>query len=129
MKKACFVVLCVWLVLGSCKPAYQKENLSFRGTGRGPGFTDDTEEKVSQMTHESSAIERLVCRNTTGGMSACIGLPLVQAWKPPFFPVAIGMAAMWDKEMMFRIATAVSDEARAKHHTLRQGKRGICTVA
>nr|HPJ82413.1 hypothetical protein [Bacteroidales bacterium] len=59
MKKACFVVLCVWLVLGSCKPAYQKENLSFQERAEDLVSRMTLEEKVSQMTHESSAIERL----------------------------------------------------------------------
>ncbi|MBN1905974.1 MAG: glycoside hydrolase family 3 C-terminal domain-containing protein [Deltaproteobacteria bacterium] len=41
------------------------------------------------------------------------------------FPQAIGMSAMWDDSMMYRIAHAVSDEARAKHHAFAaQGKRG-----
>ena len=36
------------------------------------------------------------------------------------------MAAAFDDELMFRIANAISDEARAKHHDfVRQGKRGI----
>jgi beta-glucosidase len=38
------------------------------------------------------------------------------------FPQAIGLAATWDQELLHRVATAISDEARAKHHeALRQG--------
>jgi beta-glucosidase len=41
------------------------------------------------------------------------------------FPQAIGMAATWDPDLVFREADAISTEARAKHHeTLRQGKHG-----
>jgi hypothetical protein len=37
------------------------------------------------------------------------------------------MAAMWDSEQMFRLATAISDEARAKHHEhASRGKRTEC---
>ena len=32
------------------------------------------------------------------------------------FPQAIGMAATWDKELIFQVATAISDEGRAKYH-------------
>ena len=32
------------------------------------------------------------------------------------FPQAIGLGATWDEPMMFDVATAISDEARAKHH-------------
>ena len=36
------------------------------------------------------------------------------------------MAATWDTDLVFRVATAISDEARAKHHEfVRRGKRGI----
>ena len=42
------------------------------------------------------------------------------------FPQAIGLAATLDTDLMFRVATAISDEARAKHHeSVRQGRRGI----
>jgi beta-glucosidase len=79
---------------------------------------------VSQLTHESAAIERL-------------GIPAYNWWNEclhgvaragiaTVFPQAIGMAAMWDDSMMYRIGTAISDEARAKHHRfLKEGKRGI----
>jgi hypothetical protein len=32
------------------------------------------------------------------------------------FPEAIGLAATWDTDRMLRVSTAISDEARAKHH-------------
>jgi beta-glucosidase len=42
------------------------------------------------------------------------------------FPQAIGLAAMWDTDQMFRVATAISDEARAKYNEfVRRGKRNI----
>jgi beta-glucosidase len=33
------------------------------------------------------------------------------------FPQAIAMAATWDKELIHQVATAISDEGRAKYHT------------
>lgn len=42
------------------------------------------------------------------------------------FPQAIGLAAMFDDELMEEIASAISDEARAKYNALsREGDRGI----
>ncbi len=41
------------------------------------------------------------------------------------FPQAIGLAATWDTDLMHRVADAISDEARAKHHdAVRHGQRG-----
>lgn len=44
------------------------------------------------------------------------------SWEATVFPQAIGMAAAWNPELLHRVAVAISDEARAKHHaTLRRG--------
>jgi beta-glucosidase len=44
------------------------------------------------------------------------------------FPQAIGLAATWDTGLMSRVATAISDEARAKHHEfLHHGVREMYT--
>src|SRR3974390_3116783 len=82
------------------------------------------EEKASQMLSASPAIDRL-------------GVPAYDWWNEclhgvaraglaTVFPMPIGMAATWDADLMFLVATAIADEARAKHHEfVRQGKRGI----
>jgi Beta-glucosidase-related glycosidases len=42
------------------------------------------------------------------------------------FSQTIGLAAAWDAEFFHRVATAISDEARAKHHNaLREGNHDI----
>ncbi len=124
MKRVSLIVLCLLSGLWSCKPAYQRENLSFQERAEDLVSRMTLKEKVSQMTHESSAIERLGVPEYNWWNECLHGV--ARAGRATVFPQAIGMAAMWDKEMMFRIATAVSDEARAKHHDfLRQGKRGI----
>jgi beta-glucosidase len=80
------------------------------------------EEKVSQMQDVAPAIERL-------------GVPAYNWWNEALhgvarsglatsFPQAIGLAATWDDSLIFRMATVISDEARAKHHEyVRQGSR------
>jgi beta-glucosidase len=84
------------------------------------------EEKVSQMVYDAPAIERL-------------GIPAYNWWNEclhgvaragvaTVFPQAIGLAATWNLDLMHRIATAISDEARAKHHeAARRGIRQIYT--
>jgi beta-glucosidase len=82
------------------------------------------EEKVSQMMNEAPEIKRL-------------GIPAYNWWNECLhgvaraglatsFPQAIGLGATWDEDLMFRISTAISDEARAKHHDfLRKNSRLI----
>lgn len=41
---------------------------------------------------------------------------VARAGKATVFPKPIGMGATWDKSLVHRIAIAISDEARAKHH-------------
>ncbi|MHB1462183.1 MAG: glycoside hydrolase family 3 C-terminal domain-containing protein [Armatimonadota bacterium] len=71
-------------------------------------------EKVSQLCHESPAIDRL-------------GVPAYNWWNEclhgvaragfaTVFPQAIGLAASFNPELLHRVATAISDEGRAKHH-------------
>ncbi len=82
------------------------------------------EEKVSQMVHTSAAIDRL-------------GIPAYNWWNEALhgvarngiatvFPQAIGLAATWDTDLLYRVANVISDEARAKYHqALKRGQRGI----
>ncbi|MBZ0288042.1 MAG: glycoside hydrolase family 3 C-terminal domain-containing protein, partial [Anaerolineae bacterium] len=84
------------------------------------------DEKISQMMHSAPAIERL-------------GIPAYNWWNEclhgvgragiaTVFPQAIGLAATWNVPLIHRIAVAISDEARAKHHDfVRKGIRKIYT--
>ena len=76
------------------------------------------QEKVSQLFNHSASIERF-------------GIPAYNWWneclhgvaaagKATVFPQAIGMAASFDENMVFRIATAISNEARAKNNFFRK---------
>ncbi|MDE3057005.1 MAG: glycoside hydrolase family 3 C-terminal domain-containing protein [Bacteroidota bacterium] len=82
------------------------------------------EEKVSQMVYNSPAIERF-------------GIPPYNWWNEALhgiarngiatvFPQSIGLAAMWDRELLYRVATVISDEARAKYNrALKHNRHGI----
>ena len=82
------------------------------------------EEKVSQMLYDAAAVERLGIPEYNWWNEALHGV--ARAGRATVFPQAIGLAATWDTDLMFRVATAISDEARAKHHeSVRRGRRGI----
>ncbi len=82
------------------------------------------QEKISQMVHDAPAIERLGIPEYNWWNECLHGV--ARAGIATVFPQAIGMAATWNPELIHRMAVAVSDEARAKHHEfVRQGDRGI----
>ncbi|MDG1870638.1 MAG: glycoside hydrolase family 3 C-terminal domain-containing protein [Flavobacterium sp.] len=82
------------------------------------------EEKVSQMSYTSPAIDRLGIPEMNWWNEALHGV--ARAGRATVFPQGIGMSAMWDRSQMFRNATAISDEARAKHQEFaNRNKRGI----
>ena len=82
------------------------------------------EEKVSQLVSDSAAIGRLGVPAYNWWNECLHGV--ARAGRATVFPQAIGMAAAWDAGLLFRVATAISDEARAKHHEfVRRGKRNI----
>ncbi len=71
-------------------------------------------EKLSQMCNACPPIPRL-------------GIPAYDYWsealhgvarngRATVFPQAIGMAATWNPDLVRRVASAIGDEARAKHH-------------
>ena len=82
------------------------------------------EEKVSQMVHASVAIPRLDIPEYNWWNECLHGV--ARAGVATVFPQAIGLAATWNEDLMFDVASATSDEARAKHHkALREGQHGI----
>ncbi len=79
------------------------------------------QEKVSQMANESRAIPRLgipAYNYWSEGLHGVVG-----SGRATVFPQSIGLAATWDKDLLHRVATAISDEGRAKYHAAlkRQG--------
>jgi beta-glucosidase len=84
------------------------------------------EEKISQMVFDAPAIERLGIPKYNWWSECLHGVG--RAGVATVFPQAIGLAATWNPDLMHQIATAISDEARAKHHeAARRGIREIYT--
>ena len=81
------------------------------------------EEKVSQLANESPAVERLGIPEYNWWNEALHGVG--RAGRATVFPQAIGMAATFDDDLVLRVATAISDEARAKFNIAQRiGNRG-----
>jgi beta-glucosidase len=105
-------------------PAYQDPRKTVEDRVRDLLGRMTPSEKISQMLYDSPAIERL-------------GIPAYNWWNEclhgvgragiaTVFPQAIALAATWNQDLVNRIAEAISDEARAKHHdALRRGVHDI----
>ena len=82
------------------------------------------EEMASQLRFDAPAIERLGVPAYNWWNEALHGV--ARGGSATSFPQAIGMAAMFDDELLEKIASAISAEARAKYNALSQeGDRDI----
>lgn len=80
-------------------------------------------EKVNQLVHENNAIDRLGVPAYNWWSEACHGVG--RNGRATVFPQVIGLGATWNRTLVHRIAMAISDEARAKHHAAAAaGRRG-----
>ena len=77
------------------------------------------EEKVGLMSHPAHGIPRLNIPAYNYWNEALHGV--ARNGRATVFPQAIALAATWDRGLIFKVATAISDEGRAKYHaTLRR---------
>jgi beta-glucosidase len=94
-------------------PAYRNESLSFEARAADLVSRMTLEEKANQMKDNAPAIERLGVPAYGWWNEALHGV--ARSGLATVFPQAIGFAATWDDSLVFRMATVISDEARAKH--------------
>ena len=78
------------------------------------------DEKIDLLRATSPANERLGIEKYYHGNEALHGV--VRPGRFTVFPQAIGLAASWDPELLHEVATAISDEARARWNELDQGR-------
>src|SRR5262245_44758202 len=95
-------------------PDYQNQRLPVDVRVRDLVSRMTLEEKVSQMKDVAPAIARLGVPEYNWWNEALHGV--ARSGLATVFPQAIGLAATWDDSLIFRMATVISDEARAKHH-------------
>ncbi len=106
------------------KKAYLDTNLSFEERARDLVSRMTLEEKVSQMLYQAPAIERLDIPAYNWWNEALHGV--ARAGTATMFPQAIGLAATFDEDLIFKVADVISTEGRAKHHEYaRKNDRGI----
>ena len=72
------------------------------------------EEKIGFLHHTAKDVPRLGIKAYYHGNEALHGV--VRPGKATVFPQAIAFGATWDPELILKVSTAISDEARAKHH-------------
>jgi len=78
------------------------------------------EEKAGLLETEPREVPRLGIPSYSWWGEAIRGV--ARAGRATQFPQAIGLAATWDTNLMFRIATVISDEARAKFSQVSTGR-------
>lgn len=81
------------------------------------------DEKISLLIASAPAIPRLGIDKYYHGNEALHGV--VRPGKFTVFPMALALAGMWNPELLYQVATVISDEARAKFNELDFGKQQI----
>ena len=119
LRLAWWVVGCFLAVVANAQ-AQAQEPLAFRDASRplDVRVADlvarlTLEEKVGQMMNAAPAIPRLGIPAYDWWNESLHGV--ARAGRATVFPQAIGLAATFDTELVERVASAIADEARAKH--------------
>ena len=76
------------------------------------------DEKIKQLTNQTDPIDRLAIPEYNYWSEALHGLLASGATS---FPQAIAMGSTWDPDLVYRVGTVISDEARAYHITKGKG--------
>lgn len=133
MKKLLFFLLLAGLSLhgfilssqqaGSGYP-FQNPELSFEERVNDLVSRMTLKEKADQLLYTAPAIPRLGVPSYNWWNEALHGV--ARAGYATVFPQSITIANSWDEGLMYNVASAISDEARAKYHEFqRRGKTGI----
>ena len=96
------------------QPAYLDTHLPFPERVQDLLSRLTLDEKVSMMSHPAHGIPRLNIPAYNYWSEALHGV--ARNGRATVFPQAIAMAATWDKDLIHKVATAISDEGRAKYH-------------
>jgi beta-glucosidase len=96
------------------KPKYLDESLSFEERAKDLVSRMTLEEKVTQMLFNAPAIKRLGIPAYNWWNEALHGV--ARAGVSTMFPQAIGLAATFDEELIYKAADVISTEGRAKYH-------------
>ncbi|MFR9650610.1 MAG: glycoside hydrolase family 3 N-terminal domain-containing protein [Rikenellaceae bacterium] len=110
----------------TAQSALDNQNSSFEDRAKALIKEMTLEEKISQMVNGAAAIDRLDIPKYNWWNECLHGL--ARAGKATVFPQSIGLAATFDEDLILRMATAISDEARAFYNNAsRRNNRGLYT--
>jgi beta-glucosidase len=131
-KLVTLVLLWTGIILTTCKTG--KQETGFDSIWKDPAQPVDVrvkdliskltlEEKISQLVYDAPAIDRLGIPAYNWWSEALHGV--ARSGLATIFPQPVGMAASFDDSLLFEVANAISDEARAKfNEAIRIGNRG-----
>ncbi len=102
------------------KLPYQDENLPIEERVADLLGRMTIDEKIDLMRSTSPANPRLGIDKYYHGNEALHGV--VRPGRFTVFPQAIALASSWDPDLMLKVSTAISDEARARWNQLDQGR-------
>jgi beta-glucosidase len=119
---ACVLALALTSTAFASDPLYRDTSKSFEDRAADLVSRMTLEEKVSQLQNNAAGIPRLDVPPYEWWNEALHGV--ARAGAATVFPQAIGLSATFDTNLMHEVATAISDEARAKHQDfVRRGQR------
>nr|HMQ43656.1 glycoside hydrolase family 3 N-terminal domain-containing protein [Mariniflexile sp.] len=82
------------------------------------------QEKIEQLMSDAPAIDRLDIPKYNWWNEALHGV--ARSGYATVFPQSITIAASWNTDLLYQVASVISDEARAKHHEyLKRGQHDI----
>lgn len=93
---------------------YQNKDLPFEVRAKSLVSNMTLDEKIAQMQYKTPSIERLGIPAYNWWNECLHGV--ARAGKATVFPQSIAMAATFNKELVGKVAEAISDEARAKYN-------------
>ena len=107
---------------------YKNPELSFEARASDLVSRMTLSEKISQMKNSAKAIPSLGVPRYNWWNECLHGVAM--AGIATVFPQAIGLAATFNKELLFEVANIISDEARAKYHEAqRRGKWSFSIIS
>ena len=121
--RICFLVGCCLLLATACtepKEVFRDESVPTHKRIMDLLSRMTVEEKIDLLRATSPENTRLGIEKYYHGNEALHGV--VRPGNFTVFPQAIGLASMWNPDLHYRVATAISDEARARWNELEQGK-------
>ncbi|MBN2633133.1 MAG: glycoside hydrolase family 3 C-terminal domain-containing protein [Bacteroidales bacterium] len=133
MKRSRLIILSFILLFSA--PGILAQNISAEFAFRNPSLS--LEERVGDLVSGMTLKEKADQLLYTAPAIPRLGIPAYNWWNEALhgvaragyatvFPQSITIANSWDEDLMFRVASAISDEARAKYHEFqRRGKTGI----